>query len=100
MLVSKTFTTQETMANAPAAKAWGAKDFIAVTANVALAKEFGAQEVFPMWDWVGGRFSVWSAVALRRCAPWVRIRSRISSTGEGRSTSTSRRPRPKRTFRC
>jgi glucose-6-phosphate isomerase len=61
VLVSKTFTTQETMANAQAAKAWGAKDFIAVTANVALAKQFGAQEVFPMWDWVGGRFSVWSA---------------------------------------
>ncbi len=62
VVVSKTFTTQETMANAQAAKAWGAKDFIAVTANVALARQFGAQEIFPMWDWVGGRFSVWSAV--------------------------------------
>ena len=62
VVVSKTFTTQETMANARAAKAWGAKDFIAVTANVALARQFGAQEIFPMWDWVGGRFSVWSAV--------------------------------------
>jgi glucose-6-phosphate isomerase len=62
VIVSKTFTTQETMANAQAAKAWGAKDFIAVTANVALAKQLGAQEIFPMWDWVGGRFSVWSAV--------------------------------------
>jgi len=64
VVVSKTFTTQETMANAQAAKAWGAKDFIAVTANVGLAKQFGAQEIFPMWDWVGGRFSVWSAVGL------------------------------------
>ncbi|HJY77013.1 MAG TPA: glucose-6-phosphate isomerase [Burkholderiales bacterium] len=62
VVVSKTFTTQETMANAQAAKAWGAKNFIAVTANVALAKQLGAQEIFPMWDWVGGRFSVWSAV--------------------------------------
>jgi glucose-6-phosphate isomerase len=62
VVVSKTFTTQETMANAQAAKAWGAKDFIAVTANVTLARQFGAQETFPMWDWVGGRFSVWSAV--------------------------------------
>jgi glucose-6-phosphate isomerase len=62
VVVSKTFTTQETMANAQAAKAWGAKDFIAVTANVALARQFGARETFPMWDWVGGRFSVWSAV--------------------------------------
>jgi glucose-6-phosphate isomerase len=64
VVASKTFTTQETMANAQVAKAWGAKDFIAVTANVALAKQFGAQEIFPMWDWVGGRFSVWSAVGL------------------------------------
>ena len=62
VVVSKTFTTQETMANAQAAKAWGARNFIAVTANVALAKQLGAQEIFPMWDWVGGRFSVWSAV--------------------------------------
>jgi glucose-6-phosphate isomerase len=62
VVVSKTFTTQETMANAQAAKGWGARDFIAVTANVALAKQFGAAEIFPMWDWVGGRFSVWSAV--------------------------------------
>src|SRR4051812_613931 len=62
VVVSKTFTTQETMANAQAAKAWGAKHFIAVTANVTLARQFGAQEIFPMWDWVGGRFSVWSAV--------------------------------------
>jgi len=62
VVVSKTFTTQETMANAQAAKAWGAKEFIAVTANVALAQQFGAREIFPMWDWVGGRFSVWSAV--------------------------------------
>jgi len=62
VVVSKTFTTQETMANAQAAKAWGAKEFIAVTANVPLARQFGASEIFPMWDWVGGRFSVWSAV--------------------------------------
>ncbi|HEY7240743.1 MAG TPA: glucose-6-phosphate isomerase [Burkholderiales bacterium] len=62
VVASKTFTTQETMANAQAAKAWGARDFVAVTANVGLAKQFGAGEIFPMWDWVGGRFSVWSAV--------------------------------------
>ncbi len=64
IVVSKTFTTQETMANAAAAKAWGAKHFIAVSSNVAEAKKFGAAEVLPMWDWVGGRFSVWSAVGL------------------------------------
>lgn len=62
VVVSKTFTTQETMANAHAAKAWGARNFIGVTANVELARQFGVQEIFPMWDWVGGRFSVWSAV--------------------------------------
>src|SRR5687767_3213956 len=62
VVVSKTFTTQETMANAHAAKQWGAKHFYAVSANTELAKSFGATEVLPMWDWVGGRFSVWSAV--------------------------------------
>jgi glucose-6-phosphate isomerase len=62
IVASKTFTTQETMANAAAAKAWGAKAFYAVTSNVPAAKAFGGTEVLPMWDWVGGRFSVWSAV--------------------------------------
>ena len=62
VIASKTFTTQETMANAEAAKRWGGKHFYAVSANVDLAKKFGASEVLPMWDWVGGRFSVWSAV--------------------------------------
>jgi glucose-6-phosphate isomerase len=61
VVVSKTFTTQETMANAEAAKRWGAKQFIAVSANVEAARAFGATAVLPMWDWVGGRFSVWSA---------------------------------------
>ena len=64
IVVSKTFTTQETMANAERAKQWGAKHFVAVSSNVELAKRFGATEVLPMWDWVGGRFSVWSAVGL------------------------------------
>ncbi|HWM44740.1 MAG TPA: glucose-6-phosphate isomerase [Burkholderiales bacterium] len=62
IVASKTFTTQETMANAAAAKQWGAKAFYAVTSNVEAAKAFGAAEILPMWDWVGGRFSVWSAV--------------------------------------
>jgi glucose-6-phosphate isomerase len=66
VVVSKTFTTQETMSNAEAAKKWlGARDtskhFIAISANRDLAKTFGAFETLPMWDWVGGRFSVWSA---------------------------------------
>jgi glucose-6-phosphate isomerase len=62
VIASKTFTTQETMANAAAAKAWGGKHFYAVSSNVEAAKQFGATEVLPMWDWVGGRYSVWSAV--------------------------------------
>jgi glucose-6-phosphate isomerase len=62
IIASKTFTTQETMANAERAKRWGGKHFYAVSSNVELAKKFGATEVLPMWDWVGGRFSVWSAV--------------------------------------
>jgi glucose-6-phosphate isomerase len=62
VIVSKTFTTQETMANAQAAKAWGAQHFFGITSNVEAAKAFGVSELLPMWDWVGGRFSVWSAV--------------------------------------
>jgi glucose-6-phosphate isomerase len=62
VVASKTFTTQETMSNAAAAKSWGGKVFYAVTSNVQAAKQFGASEILPMWDWVGGRFSVWSAV--------------------------------------
>jgi glucose-6-phosphate isomerase len=69
IVVSKTFTTQETMSNAEAAKRWlgnrdASRHFVAITANAALAQSFGAHEVLPMWDWVGGRFSVWSAVGL------------------------------------
>ncbi len=62
IIASKTFTTQETMANAALAKQWGGAHFYAVSSNVEAAKRFGASEVLPMWDWVGGRYSVWSAV--------------------------------------
>jgi glucose-6-phosphate isomerase len=62
VIASKTFTTQETMANAALAKQWGGSHFYAVSSNVEAARKFGAAEVLPMWDWVGGRFSVWSAV--------------------------------------
>jgi len=61
VVVSKTFTTQETMANASAARRRGCKTFYAVTANGEAARKFGASEILPMWDWVGGRTSVWSA---------------------------------------
>ncbi|HYT47876.1 MAG TPA: glucose-6-phosphate isomerase [Burkholderiales bacterium] len=61
VVVSKSFATQETMTNAAAAKLWGGKTFYAVTSNLEAAKKFGATEILPLWDWVGGRFSVWSA---------------------------------------
>ncbi len=79
---SKTFTTQETLANATAARSWlfanlpaGADPgahFIAVTANAQAAREFGvpAGSVLPIWDWVGGRFSIWSCIGL---APMLAI---------------------------
>ena len=64
IIASKTFTTQETLANAERARQWGARHFYAVSANLEAAKRFGVTEVLPMWDWVGGRYSVWSAVGL------------------------------------
>ncbi len=62
VIASKTFTTQETMANAALARQWGGRHFYAVSSNVEAARKFGVAEVLPMWDWVGGRTSVWSAV--------------------------------------
>ncbi|CAH8281250.1 glucose-6-phosphate isomerase [Mariniflexile fucanivorans] len=75
VIVSKTFTTQETLSNANTLKAWFlksanedaiAKHFVAVSTNIKNVTAFGIAEnnVFPMWDWVGGRFSLWSAVGL------------------------------------
>ncbi|HZT55959.1 MAG TPA: glucose-6-phosphate isomerase, partial [Burkholderiaceae bacterium] len=67
-----TFTTQETMANAHAAKDWFeanggtdiAKHFCATTTNVETAAQFGITTTFGFWDWVGGRYSLWSAIGL------------------------------------
>lgn len=76
VMSSKSFGTQETLTNTLSAKAWFlknggtqvdiAKHFVAVTSNVAKATEFGmdADNIFPMWDWVGGRYSLWSAIGL------------------------------------
>ena len=61
IVVSKTFSTQETLANADAMRRWGCKTFFAVTANLQGARQFGAAEILPMPDSVGGRYSVWSA---------------------------------------
>jgi len=75
VVVSKTFTTQETLANARSARAWLAealgetavgRQFVAVSTNHAAMDEFGIapESRFTMWDWVGGRYSLWSAVGL------------------------------------
>lgn len=72
IVASKTFTTQETMANAAVARAWFlehggtdiARHFAATTTNVKAAAEFGITTTFGFWDWVGGRYSLWSAIGL------------------------------------
>ena len=75
VIVSKTFTTQETLSNAETIRSWFlqsatqddvAKHFVAVSTNIQKVSEFGINpdNIFPMWDWVGGRFSLWSAVGL------------------------------------
>jgi glucose-6-phosphate isomerase len=76
VVASKTFTTQETMANAQTARAWFldvaqdethvAKHFVAVSTNEAEVRRFGIapDQMFVFWDWVGGRYSVWSSIGL------------------------------------
>lgn len=75
VIVSKTFTTQETITNAETLKNWFLKSatifdipkhFVAVSTNLEAVANFGIDKknVFPMWNWVGGRFSLWSAVGL------------------------------------
>ncbi|HKO87578.1 MAG TPA: glucose-6-phosphate isomerase, partial [Burkholderiales bacterium] len=75
IVASKTFTTAETLSNATRARAWveqqlgtgnAGSHFAAVSSNVPAAQAFGIDpnRVFPMWDWVGGRYSLWSAVGL------------------------------------
>ena len=76
VIASKTFTTQETMTNAETAKAWFlkslgdradvAKHFVALSTNRQKVEEFGIdpENMFEFWDWVGGRYSLWSAIGL------------------------------------
>ncbi len=73
---SKTFTTQETLTNARSARSWFltaagsekaiARHFVAVSTNAAKVREFGidTRNMFEFWDWVGGRYSLWSAIGL------------------------------------
>ena len=79
LIASKTFTTQETMANAQSAKSWFlasgaeqtdvAKHFAALSTNAVGVSAFGidTQNMFEFWDWVGGRYSLWSAIGLSIC---------------------------------
>jgi len=76
LIASKTFTTQETMTNAQTAKDWllanggkqedVAKHFVALSTNTEGVEKFGidTQNMFEFWDWVGGRYSLWSAIGL------------------------------------
>jgi glucose-6-phosphate isomerase len=72
LVASKTFTTLETMTNARSARAWFgqqggtdvARHFAALTTNVEAARQFGITTTFGFWDWVGGRYSLWSAIGL------------------------------------
>lgn len=75
VIASKTFTTRETMMNAQSARSWFLgtrseehlpKHFVAVSTNTAAVRDFGIdpENMFPFWDWVGGRYSVWSAIGL------------------------------------
>jgi glucose-6-phosphate isomerase len=72
LIASKTFTTAETMTNAHSAKRWFeeaggvdiARHFAALTTNVEAARSFGIDTTFGFWDWVGGRYSLWSAIGL------------------------------------
>jgi glucose-6-phosphate isomerase len=74
IIASKTFTTQETMANAQVARRWFlanggeasalARHFVGLTTNLGAAAAFGIEHCFGFWDWVGGRYSLWSAIGL------------------------------------
>jgi glucose-6-phosphate isomerase len=72
LIASKTFTTLDTMTNAHSARAWFeaqggtdvARHFVALTSNVEAAAAFGITTTFGFWDWVGGRYSLWSAIGL------------------------------------
>ena len=72
IIASKTFTTQETMANAAVARQWFieqggtdvGKHFVGATTNLEAAAAFGIHTTFGFWDWVGGRYSLWSAIGL------------------------------------
>ena len=95
VVTSKTFTTLETMHNADKVKAWmtealgeaqANQQIVAVTAKPDKAEAYGlkADHVFPIWDWVGGRYSLWSAVGLSiaLCIGWKRFEKLLAGAAE------------------
>jgi glucose-6-phosphate isomerase len=110
IIASKTFTTAETMMNANTARNWFlqsapeealAKHFVAVSTNVEAIKTFGIDpaNMFPFWDWVGGRYSVWSAIGLPVALAVGHGYFAISWPAPTPWTSTSAAPRSRRTCR-
>ena len=97
LIASKTFTTAETMANAQSAKRWFeqsgsvdvARHFAALTTNVEAARAFGIETTFGFWDWVGGRYSLWSAIGLPIA---------LAIGADGFRAPAGRRPRDGRAF--
>ena len=110
---SKTFTTLETMTNARSAREWAlaalkdeeaiAKHFVAVSTNAEKVTEFGidTDNMFGFWEWVGGRYSMDSAIGLSTMLAIGPERLRRDAGGLPRaSTSTSAPRRSRRTCRC
>jgi len=109
IISSKTFTTLETMTNAHTARDWAikglkdeasiAKHFVAVSTNDVEVKKFGIDtaNMFEFWDWVGGRYSMDSAIGLSPCWPSVPTTSAPCSAASIRWTSTSAPPPSKAT---
>ncbi len=111
IIASKTFTTQETVANATTAREWFlraagdpaavAKHFVALSTNAAEVAKFGidTRNMFEFWDWVGGRYSLWSAIGLSIAVGMDSPRSRSCWRGRSPWTNTSAPRRWKGTCR-
>jgi glucose-6-phosphate isomerase len=109
LVASKTFTTAETMTNAHSAMAWfaqqGGQDvarhFIGLTTNVEAARALGITTCLGFWDWVGGRYSLWSAIGLPLAIAIGKARfPRVSGRGPCHGRALSHRATGKPTCRC
>jgi glucose-6-phosphate isomerase len=112
LVASKTFTTQETMTNAHSARDWFlktagdnkhvAKHFAALSTNGKAVGEFGIDtaNMFEFWDWVGGRYSLWSAIGLSIILSVASTTSLSCSPARTRWINTSPPPHLRKTCRC